>query len=227
MSAKFYLVGGALRDRFLGLPSKDFDYTVEAASFEEMEKAILEKGGEIFLSTPKYLTSRARVPALGAADYVLARKDGSYFDGRHPETVEPGTIFDDLARRDFTMNAIAEDVDTGKVIDPFDGRKDIQSKILRAVGEPWDRFNEDKLRILRAIRFAVTKRFMVEPNTYKAMRAFPTLEGVSVERIREELRKAFAADTLTTLNWLHDFSNLQDYIFRETPLWLTPTLEGR
>lgn len=123
-SIKFYQVGGSVRDSFIGLKSKDIDYAVEAPSFDAMREAIKERGGEIFLETPQFLTIRANVPGMGACDYVLCRKDGEYVDGRRPETVTAGTILDDLARRDFTMNAIAIAED-GTILDPFDGRKDI------------------------------------------------------------------------------------------------------
>ena len=155
--AKFYEVGGAVRDEILNLPTNDLDYAVEAESYEAMREAVLERGGEIFLESPEYLTIRAKVPGIGPADFVLCRKDGAYSDGRHPDRVEPGTLLDDLARRDFTMNAMAVDIENGKLYDPHDGRKDMEAETIRCVGVAEERFEEDALRILRAIRFAITK----------------------------------------------------------------------
>lgn len=227
--AKFYLVGGYVRDMLLGVKSKDMDYAVEAESFEAMREAILARGGEIFLESPEHFTIRAKVEGLGAADFVLTRKDGKYSDGRHPETVEIGTLHDDLARRDFTMNAIAQAED-GTIIDPFDGRKAIEHKIIRTVGDPYLRFSEDKLRILRAIRFAITKGFALDPHIVEYIKSFPSLSGVSLERIREELFKMFEADTMQTLTWLNEFHGLRREIFsptfRGSRIWLKPTIKG-
>ena len=107
-----YQVGGSLRDECLGRPCKDFDFSVEAPSYEAMREHLVQDGYTIFLEKPEYLTIRARFPKghpqeRVCADFVLCRKDGFYSDGRRPDTVEPGTIYDDLARRDFTMNAMA------------------------------------------------------------------------------------------------------------------------
>ena len=152
---KFYQVGGSVRDDLLGFPSKDIDYSVEAPSFEAMKSEIVNRGGEIFLEKPEYLTIRANVPNMGACDYVLCRKDGAYYDGRRPESVEIGTIRDDLARRDFTVNAMAINED-GELIDPHGGKVDLLHKTLRCVGNAHERFSEDYLRMLRAIRFCIT-----------------------------------------------------------------------
>lgn len=186
-----------MRDALLGVESKDIDFAVEAASFEAMESHIIGMGGEVFLRKPEFLTIRARVPSLGAADFVLCRKDGAYSDGRRPESVTAGTIFDDLARRDFTMNAIAQDVETGILIDPHSGQKDIHDKVIRCVGNAIVRFNEDKLRVFRALRFALTKKFRIEQETNAAIHKFTAEDfgGVSTERIRDELFKMFAADS--------------------------------
>lgn len=228
--ATFYKVGGCVRDQFLGLPSKDIDYAVEAPSYDALRTAILDRGGEIFLETPQYLTIRAKVPQMGACDFVLCRKDGAYSDGRRPETVEVGTIEDDLARRDFTVNAMAL-TEVGELIDPYDGAKDLKAKLLRCVGSTEDRFTEDGLRMLRALRFSITKGFTVSWAIWACLesRAFfePRLRGVSHERVREELGKCFLFDTNMTLRWLAEFKELREFLFYKQPLWLKPTLEGR
>ena len=115
------------------------------------------------MEQPEYLTIRAKVPGIGPADFVLCRKDGSYRDGRHPESVAVGTLHDDLARRDFTMNAIAKDED-GKIIDPFGGIGAIEIGIIECVGQARMRMEEAQLRLLRAIRFAVTKQMGLSRN---------------------------------------------------------------
>lgn len=228
MKARFFEVGGAVRDRLMGLKPKDMDYAVETDSFDSMREAIKGLGGEIFLETPQYFTIRAKVPSLGAADYVLCRKDGVYKDGRHPESVTVGTIYDDLARRDFTVNAIARDCQTGEIYDPHNGQADIKSCVLRFVGNPEDRLNEDKLRAFRALRFEVTKNLFLETPTANAIHALTSpshFENVSTERIREELVKMFAADSAYSFHLLFRTFPTLGAIVIERKIWFRPTVE--
>lgn len=227
MSVKFYLVGGAVRDKLLGLESKDMDYAVEAPSYQDMIAAIKERGGEIFLEKPEYATVRAKVPNLGTADFVLCRKDGYYSDGRRPDSVAPGTLLDDLSRRDFTINAMAID-EAGKIIDPFNGQNDLKNKEIKCVGNAKDRLTEDSLRMLRAIRFAITKDMTIsEDIDWFMYYGNPELiKNVSVERIREELYKCFKHNTPKTLHYLQAYHCMTEIIF-ENGLWLKPTLEQR
>lgn len=210
MSIKYWQIGGSIRDEFLGLKSKDIDYAVEAPSYEAMKNDILARGGTIYLETQKFLTIRAKMPSIGDADFVLCRKDGEYHDGRSPESVDPGTIDDDLARRDFRMNAIARNMETGEIYDPFNGILDIRDEMIHCVGNAWDRFNEDRLRILRAIRFAVTKGFNLswEINEFMYKEAIyeNALQGVSKERVREELFKMFSHDTVKSLEMVSRYN---------------------
>lgn len=232
---RFFEVGGCVRDQLMGLTSKDVDFAVEAESFEAMEAELRRRGFKIFLSTPEFLTIRAQVPAheekLRArskdADFVLCRKDSTGSDGRRPDFVEPGTIFDDLARRDFTMNAIAIDVDTGEVLDPHGGIRDIKLNLLRFVGDPYKRINEDGLRVLRGLRFLITKGLHAEMETGDALVSFDAhkmLMKVSIERVREELEKMFTHDTISSMELLNGHPNLLPSIFREG-LRLAPTLK--
>ena len=225
MEAKFYLVGGAVRDEILGLKSKDLDYSVEAESFDAMRQAILDRGGEIFLETPQYFTIRAKVPKMGACDFVLCRKDGNYEDGRRPESVEMGTLLDDLGRRDFTMNAIAKGED-GSYIDPFGGIRDLRRGVICCVGNPMDRFTDDYLRMLRAIRFSIVKRMRIDRDVNDAILCLRAkIAEVSVERIREELLKAFMFDTVETLGMLHHYGLDKILFTKKLGLRLKPTLE--
>lgn len=227
--AKFFQVGGSVRDALLGIPSKDIDYAVEASSFDAMRQMIVDRGGKIFLETPEFLTIRANVPGLGACDYVLCRKDGAYSDGRHPDTVQVGSLFDDLARRDFTVNAMALTED-GVLIDPHGGAGDLQNRILRTVGSAQARFSEDALRMLRAVRFAITKGFTLDIPLDMCLEdpfMVTKLYTVSPERIREELTKMFEHDTLKTLQMFSRFDYLRDVVFNGSKVWLKPTMESR
>lgn len=224
---KFYKVGGCVRDELLGRKCKDIDYSVEAPSFDAMREEILDRGGEIFVENPEFLTIRAKVFGMGACDFVLCRKDGVYYDGRHPESVEPGTIYDDLARRDFTMNAIAK-CGPGQYLDPHKGMLDISNKLIKCVGNPHERFNEDALRLLRALRFAIVLGFDLDAGVHDCLRNpdyTDALMFVSIERIREEMLKAFKHDTLATLRLLGQYPKLEEIVFSGS-LWLMPTLRS-
>ncbi len=146
MSITLYKVGGCVRDKIMGIAPKDIDFTVECSSFAEMEEYIKKEGGVIYQSKPEFLTIRAKVWGINA-DFVCCRQEGNYSDGRRPDEVKIGTILQDLSRRDFSINSIAEKVvdgvDTGEYIDPYNGVGDIAKKIIRCVGKPEDRFNED------------------------------------------------------------------------------------
>ncbi len=220
MTFQFFEVGGCVRDHLLGIESKDVDFAVVAPSgafqnaqiaFFALSRYLKENDFHVFLETPKFLTIRARVPKnhplsarTSVADFVLARKDGPSSDGRRPDFVLPGTLMDDLSRRDFTMNAIARDVE-GNFIDPFGGVDDVANSIIRFVGDPVQRISEDGLRVVRALRFSITKNFEFHQDTWDAVNsdfAASMILSVSPERIREELNKMFAQDTVGSLNLL-------------------------
>jgi tRNA nucleotidyltransferase (CCA-adding enzyme) len=226
MTVKMYKVGGCVRDAIMNVKPKDIDYTCVASSFDEMKQWIAERG-TIFLEKPEYLTIRAKMNDTGeAADYVLARKDGSYYDGRRPDSVEMGTLEDDLSRRDFTMNAIAQDED-GNLIDPFGGVKDIEYQLIKTVGKTKDRFDEDALRMLRAIRFHITKGFRLSGDIYRYLfYNVKEIHKVSKERVREEMYKCFKHNTYATLRCLEEFHWLRDELFEDSDMWLEPTFKG-
>lgn len=227
---KVYEVGGSIRDSFLGLENKDLDYSVEAPSFEAMLEWVESTHQKVFLVKPEYLTIRALDQDGKAKDYVMCRKDGAYSDQRRPDSVEIGTIFDDLARRDFTINAIAKDVESDSIIDPHGGVADLEEGILRAVGSAKERFREDPLRILRAIRFAITKELTLDEEISEILldpKWAGEIRTVSVERVREEIHKCFRHSTSNTLHFLKRYCSheLTEVIFEENVLWLKPTLQ--
>jgi tRNA nucleotidyltransferase (CCA-adding enzyme) len=236
---KLYLVGGAVREIVRGFPEKvkDWDFAVSARSFSHMREYLIENGFEIFLETPQYFTIRARAPKdtftfagldmTGKTfDFTLCRSEGEYSDGRHPDEVKVGTIRTDLARRDFTMNAIALDA-AGGIIDPFGGAEDIKTGLIRCVGTT-ERLREDSLRMLRAIRFAIQLDFDLSNDIIGFLSDANNallLENVSHERIREELTKCFKADTLETLYYLQRYHVIASLIF-SGGMWLLPTVKG-
>jgi tRNA nucleotidyltransferase/poly(A) polymerase len=229
-----YQVGGSVRDSLLNKKSKDIDYAVEAPAYTDMKHYILDKGGEIFLETPGHFTIRAKMPELGSADFVLCRKEYSYSDHRHPDLVEPGTLYDDLSRRDFTMNAMAIDIKNPMVlIDPFNGQVDVKNKLIRCVGNARDRILEDPLRLLRAFRFAVVLDFDIDDEILDVIDdtdiniAQLLTTSVSEERVREELYKMFKYNTLATLQLLSIYEDLTNSIFSKTKIWLEPTMREK
>lgn len=234
MQVKIYEVGGCVRDEILGLPTKDIDFVAEAPSYEALRDYLVDQGFKIHVEKPEFVTIRCGVPKghllygrTKDADFVLARKDGTYSDGRRPDFVEPGTLMDDLARRDFTVNAIAKNPETGGYVDPFGGQKDLKTKRLRFVGNPEDRIREDGLRVMRGLRFALTKGLCIADPTWEALTsdlAHVMLSKVAVERIREELEKMLIFDSEDTVRLLLR-TNLQSAIFRDG-LRLSATLKG-
>lgn len=228
MTIRLYKVGGCIRDQFLGIKSKDIDYSVEAPSYDAMRDYIAANG-KIFLESPEYLTIRAKVNG-DDADFVLCRKEGTYTDGRRPDKVEAGDIYDDLARRDFTMNAIAFDVDTQEFIDPHNGMEHINNRLIKCVGEAEERFTEDSLRILRAIRFHITKGFTLADSIIDCLHSYDIVGGlvnVSQERIREEINKCFRADTWQTMVMMEEFPLIRDAVFMKNNMWLEATFKAK
>ena len=185
-----YAVGGCVRDSLLGLAPHDWDLCTSARP----EQVIALFGGSRCI--PTGLQHGTVTVKWGGALYETTtfRTEGTYSDGRHPDTVAfVPEVEADLARRDFTINAMAYSAEEG-LIDPFGGQADLAAGIVRAVGEPERRFEEDALRILRLYRFAARFGFAIEPATGGAARALAGhLDCVSAERIQEELLKLLAA----------------------------------
>jgi len=191
---------------------------------------LLNQGFQIFLSTPNCYTIRAKFPKEhkyeGVADFVMARKEIGYITGTRTPIVKPGTLYDDLERRDFTLNALAKDED-GTIIDFFGGIGDLKAGVLKTPLDCSITFNDDPLRILRAIRFAITKGFQIPEEMAEVIAHYDYevyMAVVSEERIREELFKCFKHDSYETIQMLWNFQFLLEYIFR-TNIWLKPTIE--
>lgn len=181
-----YVVGGCVRDTLLGVAPKDWDVCTSATP-EEMQRVF--SGCHVVETGLKHGTLTV---VLDHEPYEVTtfRVDGAYTDHRHPDGVTFVTdVREDLARRDFTVNAMAFNPNEG-LIDCFDGQSDLSARRIRCVGQPERRFEEDALRILRALRFASTYDFAIDPDTAAAIHAlYPTLADVAAERIHVELTK--------------------------------------
>ena len=187
-----YAVGGCVRDALLGLKPDDYDVTTSATP-DEVKTAFQDRAYSIHDTGLKHGTvtvvSTAEQKSL-PVEVTTFRIDGCYNDNRHPDSVTfTRSLRDDLSRRDFTVNAMAFSEKTG-IVDHFNGREDLKNKIIRTVGEPYKRFNEDGLRILRALRFAAVYGFSVEPDTAAVIhRLCGLLDNISGERIAQEINK--------------------------------------
>lgn len=208
-----FLVGGSVRDLIMGRKTTNWDFTTNAAPQD-----ILKIFPDSFYDN-KFGT--VGIPDENGNVYEITtyRSEKGYSDHRHPDKVTWGkTINEDLSRRDFTINAIALSLSKGKptIIDPYKGQEDINKKIIRAVGNPDLRFNEDALRLLRAIRIATELGFTIEENTFLAIKKNTHLiQSVSMERIREELLRILASDYPSDGVMLLRSSGLLSYILPE------------
>lgn len=208
-----YFVGGCVRDRLLGIATKDIDIATSARP-EEVARLF----PDVRFVGASFGVSLVR---LGGFSFEVAtfRRDGRYLDHRHPESVSYGTIEDDAARRDFTCNALFHDPIEDRTIDLVGGVADLKAGVLRAVGEPGKRFREDALRLLRAIRFATRLGFEIEAKTWGALcDQAPTIQFVSAERQRDELTAMFAGPAPQRALVLLDPSGLLH--------WLLPEIEA-
>ncbi len=188
-----YVVGGCVRDVFLGRKPNDWDVTTNASP-EEIKKVFPKSFYENRFFTVTVLTD-SEEKNLKEIEVTTYRTEGTYSDKRRPDEVKIAkSIEEDLSRRDFTVNAIALK-NTGEIFDPFHGEEDVKKKVIRTVGNPDERFYEDALRMMRAVRLAVQLDFTIEKKTSEAIRKHASsIEHISKERIRDELMKMFSSD---------------------------------
>jgi len=244
---KFYQVGGSVRDEILGMKSKDIDYVavpsedllkdVNSAEimFGVLEAHLKESGFEVFLVTPDCFTIRAKFPKehkyQGVADFVMSRKEIGYVEGTRTPIVVPGTLYDDLQRRDFTLNALAKDSE-GNIIDYFDGLWALENRLLITPLDAHITMLDDPLRLLRAFRFSITKGFRISPRIWETCLMDGVVDKlekvVSQERIREEVLKMMKHDTIKTLELFEQIRNINPKILKimfGNGMWLKPTME--
>lgn len=204
-----FIVGGCVRDYILGNEPKDFDITTDAlpqdikSIFEHTVDTGIEHGTvTVILNKQNFEVTTYRI-------------DGEYNDNRHPETVIfTDKIEEDLSRRDFTMNAISYNMTKG-FVDPFCGQEDIKNRIIRCVGDADKRFNEDALRMLRGIRFALQLGFNIENETFNAIKKnVGLIRNISIERIRDEFLKLIKSDYIEKI-YLFKETNIYNYFFPE------------
>lgn len=204
-----YLVGGCVRDMFLGRHPQDWDICTGALPNEVLELFPGSRPTGIAHGTVTVIVSGKNV------EVTTFRSDGSYSDHRHPDSVNfVGDLNEDLSRRDFTMNAMAISAD-GVLSDPFDGHADIENKLIRCVGVPEMRFEEDALRMFRAIRFSARLGFTVEEKTLAAIRSKAHLaSGLAPERVRSEVEKILLSPSPETMFTLISHGLLDSYLKR-------------
>jgi len=198
-----YLVGGCVRDLLLGREPKDYDVATDATPQQVMRVfpqtyAVGAQFGVVLVPAPNendaqgsHDRSSSDHSSKHAIEVATFRSDIGYTDGRHPDQVRfAPSPRDDVARRDFTINGMMLDPVSGEVLDFVGGREDLKAGIIRAIGEPSLRFGEDKLRMLRAVRFAARFEYAIEPDTFAAIQKFADeIHAVSRERVRDELTR--------------------------------------
>lgn len=204
-----FVVGGCVRDSLLGKEPKDWDICTNALPEQVIE---VFKEYKILPTGIKHGTVTIMVCDEGF-EVTTYRIDGEYSDGRHPDEVKfTGELIEDLSRRDFNINAMAYSEKDG-VVDYFGGKKDLENRLIKCVGSPYARFNEDSLRILRALRFASVMDFRIEEETAKAIYIFKdNLKNVSIERVNVEISKMLTGKGVSII--LHEF---KDVIFEIIP----------
>ena len=207
------VVGGAVRDALLGKAPKDFDLATDAVpdKVEEMMKA----AGLRTIATGKAFGVINVFTDQGEYEIATYRLDSKEGDGRRPDSVSFTNIEGDVSRRDLTINALFYDIDKGEVVDLVGGIEDLRNGVIRTVGAAEDRFGEDRLRILRSIRFAGRFGSQLEPSIDAALQKDASLEGISGERIRDEFIKGISsAKSQKAFLQMIDKYGLFDWVFR-------------
>lgn len=218
MGRELYVVGGYVRDLFLGIPSKDIDFVTVGSGIELAEKVASALGRNSHLATfANFGTAQVTAPGVDL-EFVGARKESYSRESRNP-VVEDGTLTDDLSRRDFTINAMAICVNKdrfGRLEDLFDGIGDLKRKVIRTPLDPDTTFSDDPLRMLRAIRFATRLGFSIDPSTFKSIKKNASrLEIITRERINDELMKIMRTSRPSVGIKLLDMAGLLPYVLPE------------
>ena len=239
---QIYEVGGCVRDEIIGVHTNDIDFTFVLDNtdqtvdegWDEMLSHLKTEGFKIFLETKDCFTVRAKFPKGHVneglvADFVMARKEVGYILGTRKPILELGTLEDDLRRRDFTLNALAKDLD-GTIVDLFEGRKHLEEGILVTPLNPIKTFFDDPLRMIRALRFSITKGFEIDPEVWDAMFEPGLIEHlnkvVSKERIQGEVSKMMKHDTVSTLRLLAKIDKIEPKLLEVMfggDIWLLPS----
>jgi len=213
-----YLVGGAVRDLLRGRKAKDWDLATDALPEEVIALFNRKKGLNSFVVPTGIKHGTVTVHFKGLSmEVTTLRSESGYSDRRRPDKVEFGDSIEvDLSRRDFTMNAAAYRLPSGPLVDPFDGRKDIKKRLIRSVGRPEERFSEDGLRPLRALRFASQLGFTLDEELPPAISgAIPFTAKVAPERVRDEIDKILASDKPSTALLLMEKTGLLGLLIPE------------
>ena len=238
MKHEIFEVGGCVRDEILGVSTKDIDFTFVLGNtdmtvdqgWDEMLTFLNSQGFKIFLETKDCFTVRAMFPKGHqheslVADFVMARKEVGVITGTRKPILELGSLSDDLRRRDFTVNALAKD-NNGVIIDEWNGINDLKEMVLKTPLDPIVTLADDPLRLLRALRFSITKEFRIDEPLMEAMLQPGLLrklqDVVSQERIREEIQKMMKHDTIKSIKLIQEVPGLLEVIFTDG-LWLMPT----
>ncbi len=205
-----FLVGGCVRDIVRGVTPQDFD--IVTAARPEQVRTLFAR------TVPVGARFGVVLVIEGGHPYEVAtfRVETGYDDGRRPSQVAFATAEEDVRRRDFTVNGLLMDPETGRIIDYVDGRRDIERRLIRTIGNPMERFAEDHLRMLRAVRFTAVLGFMIDPESLAAIRRqAPAILRISAERIREELNRIFTSGRAREGMELLDESGLLQEILPE------------
>jgi tRNA nucleotidyltransferase/poly(A) polymerase len=243
---KIFEVGGCVRDEILNVKTDDIDFTfvlddlsgTVESGWDSMVSHLDSEGFKIFLKTEDCFTVRAMFPRGHqheglVADFVMARKEVGVIEGTRKPILELGTLEDDLTRRDFTVNSLAKSLD-GEVIDLFDGVKDLKRGVLRTPLDPVITLLDDPLRLLRALRFSITKNFKIDDDLWSAMFTPGLLDKleavVSTERIQNEVKKMMKHNTVESLRLFNRIDQNEPRLLEIMfggEMWLTPTMKNK
>ena len=206
-----FLVGGALRNHFAGIKPTDYDFATNAnpEDVKRIFHQVIPTGIKHGTVTVLFKGHQFEVTTF--------RIDGDYTNSRHPDNISfSPSIFEDLKRRDFSINSIAMNLKTGEVLDPHNGIQDLKHKIIKAIGNPVERFTEDGLRLMRACRFTAQLNFKIEKNTFEALKVCKNnLSKVSSERIRDEIIKILGSEKPSIALKIMEESGILDIVIPE------------